>query len=124
MIKDIIIYRGESLVATPYIQGMSELDAQNYHANEDRKARNRQANNDRIVQAVVAGISAVAAIGAAYLTARFGIERLSATSAHYTIISAKASGGTDVALKLDTQSGQTWVLAQTPRDTAWVLVRQ
>src|SRR5579859_5580096 len=109
---------------TPYIAGMSELDAQNHHANEDRKARNRQAYWDRVVQTGVALISAPAAIVAAYLAAEFGIEKLGANSTRFAIIDVKSASGSDVALKVDTKSGQTWVLTQTPKASAWLPVRQ
>lgn len=109
---------------TSYIAGMSELDAQNHHANEDRKARNKQAYWDRVAQTGVALISALAAIGAAYLAAEFGIEKLGANSARFAVIDLKSATSSDVALKLDTKSGQTWVLSQTPKASAWLPVRQ
>ena len=109
---------------TPYFAGMSELDAKNHHANEDRKARNQQAFWDRVAQTGVALISALAAIGAAYFAAEFGIEKLGASSARFAVIDVKSASGSDVALKLDTKSGQTWVLTQTPKANAWLSVRQ
>jgi hypothetical protein len=123
MIKDIITYR-RGLVATPYIQGMSELDAQNHHANEDRKARNVQANWDRVVQTSVALISAVGAIAAAVIVGLIGIDRLSHDAARYSIIALKTTGGSDSAVKVDAKTGQTWMLAPSPNGLTWRAVSQ
>jgi hypothetical protein len=117
----------------PYVTGMAELDAQNYHANEDRKARitqaeldrtaaNRKATWDRVVQTATALISAVGAIVAAVIVGLIGIERLSHDAARYTLVPLKSATGPDTALKIDTKTGQAWVLTLSPKGPSWRLV--
>lgn len=108
------------MTAPKYTTADADIDARNYHANEDRKERARQAFRDRIAQTLVALLSALAAVATAYCAARYGIDKLEAGSASYTIAAVKTTASSPgTALKINSKTGDTWMLVTGKAGPVW-----
>jgi hypothetical protein len=87
---------------------------------EDRKARIEEGRRDRRIRAFTSLLSALVAIGAAYLAFLQALQQINATERFQIVDSETAAGG--AVLRIDTRTGQSWVLREGAGGATWTSV--
>ena len=89
---------------------------------KDREARILDNRRDRRMRALTSLMSALVAIGAAYLAFLEALERINAPVNRYEIVVGETSGGNAI-VRIDTHTGDSWILRADPNGEVWTRVR-
>jgi hypothetical protein len=91
-------------------QARLDRQSQEKEAQQDRDTRKKELSKDRWLQAATSLISALVAIGVAFLAFKEAIAKVNAPSQHFTIMVAETKDAGHVTLKMDNDSGNSWSL--------------